>query len=138
MQPNTPEWRGLMNEVAYSLIREQAPGELALYTKTRDRYFADPAGFTVLATTADRPLGMGGVEALQNFSQTVFPLLTPILAAIATAVAAALQQRGLRPYRRRSQQALRQTSANLHPEAARSHLRRDQSGCQGQAEAVQP
>jgi len=92
MQSNTPEWRALMNEAAYSLIRKQAPDELPLYIKTRDRYFADPAGFTAQASTIDRPLGMGAVEALQTFSVTVFPLLAPMLTAIATAVAAAFQQ----------------------------------------------
>jgi len=92
MQSNTPEWHALMNEAAHSLIREQAPDELPLYVKTRDRYFADPASFTAQAATIDRPLGMGTVEVLQNFSQTIFPLLSPILAALATAVATALQQ----------------------------------------------
>jgi hypothetical protein len=92
MQSNTPEWRALINEAAYSLIREQVPDELPLYIKIRDRYFADPAGFIAQASSIDRPLGMGPVEALQTFSVTVFPLLAPILAAIATAVAAALQQ----------------------------------------------
>jgi hypothetical protein len=92
MQSNTPEWRMLINEAAYSLIREQAPDELPVYLKTRDRYFADPAGFTAQASSIDRPLGIGPVEVLQTFSTTIFPLLTPILVAIATAVAAALQQ----------------------------------------------
>jgi hypothetical protein len=92
MQSNTPEWRMLMNEAAYSLIREQVPEELPLYVKTRDRYFADPEGFTAQVAPADHPLGMGAIEVLQNFSQTIFPLLPPILAAIGAAVAAALQQ----------------------------------------------
>ncbi len=81
-----------MNEAAYSLIQEQAPDELPLYVRTRDRYFADPTGFTADVAMVDRPLGMGEVAALQTFSQTVFPLLGPILATLFAAVAAALQQ----------------------------------------------
>jgi hypothetical protein len=81
-----------MNEAAYSLIRERAPDELALYVKTRDRYFADPTSFVTPAAPVDRPLGMGAVDMLRNFSVTVFPLLSPILLALVTAVAAALQQ----------------------------------------------
>ena len=38
------------------------------------------------------PLGWGPVDVLQNFTQTVFPLLPPILTALVTAVSAALQQ----------------------------------------------
>lgn len=92
MQINPQDWRVLMNEAAYSLIREQAPEELPLYVKTRDRYFADPAGFTAQVSTIDRPLGLGAVETLQNFSQTIFPLLAPILSSLAAAVAVALQK----------------------------------------------
>jgi len=92
MQLDTPEWRALMNEAAYSLIRDRAPDELPLYVKTRDRYFADPAGFTTPPAPVDRPLGMGAVDVLRTFSTTVFPLLSPILAALITSVAAALQQ----------------------------------------------
>lgn len=92
MQTDTPEWRALLNEVAYSLIREQAPEELPLYTRTRDRYFADPSGFTSQPTSVDRPLGMGATELVQLFTTSVFPLLTPVLVAIATSVATSLQQ----------------------------------------------
>ena len=53
MQTDTQEWRVFMNEAAYSLIREQAPNELPLYVKTRDRYFADPAAFTAQPESAE-------------------------------------------------------------------------------------
>ena len=92
MQTDTQEWRMFINEAAYSLIREQAPDELPLYVKTRDRYFADPVSFTAPAATVDRPLGMGSVELLYNFSQTVFPLLGPLVSALVAALAASLQQ----------------------------------------------
>jgi hypothetical protein len=92
MQTDTQEWRVFMNEAAYSLIREHAPNELPLYMKTRDRYFADPAGFTAPAANVDRPLGMGAVELVHTFSQTVFPLIGPLVSAIAAAVATSLQQ----------------------------------------------
>lgn len=92
MQTDTQEWRVFMNEAAYSLIREQAPDELPLYVKTRDRYFADPAAFTAQAESVDRPLGMGAVELLHTFSQTVFPLLGPLVAALVAAVSVSLQQ----------------------------------------------
>jgi hypothetical protein len=92
MQPDTQEWRVFMNEVAYSLIREQAPDELPLYVRTRDRYFADPAAFTAQPEGVDRPLGMGAVELLHTFSQTVFPLLGPLVSALVAAVSVSLQQ----------------------------------------------
>lgn len=92
MQTNTHEWRTLVNEAAYSLIREQASNELPLYVSMRDRYFADPAGFTAAADTVDRPLGIGTVEIVHTFSQAVFPLLASMLPALTTAVAAALQK----------------------------------------------
>ena len=92
MQTDTQEWRMFMNEAAYSLIREQAPEELPLYVKTRDSYFADPVAFIAQPESVDRPLGMGAVEMLHTFSQTVFPLLGPLVSAIAAAVATSLQQ----------------------------------------------
>ncbi|NTU78157.1 MAG: hypothetical protein HGA45_01935 [Chloroflexales bacterium] len=92
MQTDTQEWRMFMNEAAYSLIREQAPNELPLYVKTRDRYFADPAGFTAQPESVDRPLGMGSVEMIHTFSQTVFPLIGPMVSAIAATVATSLHQ----------------------------------------------
>ncbi len=92
MQVDSQEWRALINEAAYGLIREQAPNELPLYVTTRDRYFADPEGFTRPAPVSDEPLGAGEIEALQSFSQTVFPLLAPALGAMLTALGAALQE----------------------------------------------
>jgi hypothetical protein len=92
MQTDTQEWRVFMNEAAYSLIREQAPDELPLYVKMRDRYFADPAAFTAPPESVDRPLGMGAVELLHTFSQTVFPLLGPLVAALVASVSVSLQQ----------------------------------------------
>src|SRR5690348_11746477 len=92
MQTDTQDWRVFMNDAAYSLIREQAPEELPLYVKTRDRYFADPATFNAQPESVDRPLGMGSVELLHTFSQTVFPLIGPLVSALVAAVAASLQQ----------------------------------------------
>lgn len=92
MQTDTQEWRTFMNEAAYSLIREQAPDELPLYVKTRDRYFADPAAFTAQPESVDRPLGMGTVELLHTFSQTIFPLIGPLVSALVAAVSVSLQQ----------------------------------------------
>jgi hypothetical protein len=93
MQIESHEWRALINEAAYGLIREQAPNEIPLYVSTRDRYFADPEAFTERVAPSDEPLGAGELEALQNFSQTVFPLLAPALGAMLTAIGAALQER---------------------------------------------
>lgn len=92
MQTDTQEWRVFMNEAAYSLIREQAPDELPLYVKMRDRYFADPVAFTAQPESVDRPLGMGAVELLHTFSQTVFPLLGPLVTALVAAMSVSLQQ----------------------------------------------
>lgn len=94
MQLDNDTWRMLMNEAAYSLIREHAPNELPLYVRTRDSYFADPESFTASISATDDPMGAGVVEVLQNFSHTVFPLLTPILTALVAAVATALKEEG--------------------------------------------
>lgn len=91
MQLDTETWRILMNEAAYSLIREHAPNELPLYVRTRDSYFSDPESFTAAVSAADDPMGAGAVEMLQSFSQTIFPLLGPALTAILAAVGTTLQ-----------------------------------------------
>lgn len=90
MQIQHEDWRVLVNEAAYSLVREQAPNEIPLYVRTRDRYLADPEGFAAPVVAQDEAMGAGMIEVLQNFSQTLFPLLGPALGAILSAVAAAI------------------------------------------------
>ena len=71
--------RILLNEAAYRLISENAPEELPIYVETRDRYLANPEGFTQQNVDEDEVLGIGEVAAVKTFAKVVFPIIAPML-----------------------------------------------------------
>ncbi len=94
MLTTTQEGRILLNEVAYGLIQENAPDELPLYVTTRDRYLANPEKFGQPVEVEDEALGFGSAMVIETFSQTLFPVLTPILGAIVAQAALAFKKEG--------------------------------------------
>jgi hypothetical protein len=83
--------KALLNQAAYRLVSELAPEEIPIYVETRDRYFADPEGFGQSSPGDDEVLGIGEVFAIKTLSKVVFPILTPILNHLLTAVTETVQ-----------------------------------------------
>lgn len=89
----TSTQRGLMllNEVAYQLVVETAPEELPLYVETRDRFLADPEGFTRSSQSTDEVLGIGEVAVITTFTAVVLPVVASVLNYVVEQVMEALQ-----------------------------------------------
>lgn len=86
----TDEGRMLLNDAAYTLVRDYASDELPLYVATRDNYFAHPTDFGQLQT-GEHELDFGVGEMILTFTGVVFPLLAPILTYLVAEVAATLK-----------------------------------------------
>jgi hypothetical protein len=89
---DTQAGRMLLNEAAYQLVIENAPEELPIYVETRDRYLANPEGFTRSSKSEDEVLGIGEVIAVEAFTAIVFPVIAPILKYLVEKVAEAFQE----------------------------------------------
>lgn len=90
MLTDTQEGRGLINEVAYRIVSENAPNERPLYVGIRDKYFADPEQLFKPSESVKNPLDMGEIIVLGTLTEVILPVVVSILSYVAIEVGKAL------------------------------------------------
>lgn len=83
----TAEGQELFNEAAFWLVSAQAPHELPAFTAIRDHYLSDPEQYLIREKKQATALEFGDPTLLHYLTVAALPLLSQILAWLATQVA---------------------------------------------------